>query len=112
MAPYFHQPEALVRFSEEKMVKVNLYESPRMFCDVYGLRPGQEQKEHTHAENDKIYYALSGTCQVRVGEEIRTLEAGQLAVAPAGMVHGVRNESGEEAVLLVIMAPHPDFGPA
>ncbi|HXK93730.1 MAG TPA: cupin domain-containing protein [bacterium] len=112
MAPYFHQPEALVRFSEEKMVKVNLYESPRMFCDVYCLRPGQEQKEHTHAGNDKIYYMLSGTCQARIGEEIRTLAAGQLAVAPAGMIHGVRNESAEEAVLLVIMAPHPELSRA
>ena len=30
-------------FRPEKMSKVNLFETPRMFCDVYGLEPGQSQ---------------------------------------------------------------------
>ena len=32
------------RFSTEKMQKVNLFETERMFADIYCLEPGQEQK--------------------------------------------------------------------
>jgi len=96
-------------FSDEKMQKVNLYESPRMFCDVYCLLPGQEQKIHAHAENDKVYHVLDGKCDVHIGAETETLEAGETAVAPAGVDHGVSNHSDSPASLLVIMAPHPNF---
>ena len=50
----------LVRFDDEKMQKVNLFESHRMFADLYCLKPGQQQKPHTHSENDKIYFVLEG----------------------------------------------------
>ena len=42
------------RFSGEKFQKVNLFDTDRMFCDIYCFEPGQEQKAHSHAENDKI----------------------------------------------------------
>ena len=45
-------------FNEQKMQKVNLFETERMFCDLYCFEPGQEQKTHTHAGADKIYYVL------------------------------------------------------
>jgi hypothetical protein len=36
-----------VRFSSEKLVKVPLFDSDRMFFDVYCVGPGQAQKVHT-----------------------------------------------------------------
>ncbi len=105
----FHDTSAVARFSPEKMAKVNLFESPRMFCDLYCLEPGQTQKDHDHAENDKVYHVLSGACTVRIGEERRTLTEGHTAVAPAGVIHGLHNESGARATLLVVMAPHPSM---
>ena len=95
-----------VKFSDEKMTKVNLYESHRLFADLYGLLPGQAQKVHDHADEDKVYMVLEGEAIFTVGEEERKLGAGGVSVAPAGEVHGVRTE-GERAVLLVFMAPHP-----
>ncbi len=107
MTAHFFDTAVAAAFDAAKMNKVNLYESPRMFCDVYCLKPGQFQKAHEHARNDKIYYALTGTCHVLVGTETKPLPPGQVAVAPAGLVHGVENRSDEDATLLVIMAPHP-----
>jgi quercetin dioxygenase-like cupin family protein len=107
MTQHFFRPGDAAAFIGEKMNKVNLYESPRMFCDVYCLKPGQFQKAHEHDRNDKLYYALTGTCHVLVGEETKPLHPGELAVAPAGLVHGVENRSNEDATLLVVMAPHP-----
>jgi quercetin dioxygenase-like cupin family protein len=94
-------------FSKEKLKKVNLFESHRMFCDVYCLLPGQSQRPHIHNDEDKIYHALSGTCHVQLEEESFPLPPGHVAVAPAGVMHGVVNNSDEPATLLVVMAPHP-----
>ncbi|MHB2015839.1 MAG: cupin domain-containing protein [Candidatus Xenobia bacterium] len=99
------------RFSSDKMQKLNLFETPRFFCDVYCLAPGQEQKPHEHADADKVYYVLEGTAQLRIGEETAPAGAGEIVLAPAGVVHGVHNDSDENVRLLVWMAPHPNRGP-
>ncbi|MCE2504292.1 MAG: cupin domain-containing protein [Chlorobi bacterium] len=98
---------SLVRFSDEKMTKVNLYESAKMFADLYCLKPGQEQKVHSHENEDKVYFVLEGRPTATVGESTYQLEAGESCAAPAGEPHGVRNDSEENAALLVMMAPHP-----
>lgn len=95
------------RFSDEKMQKVGLFETDRLFCDLYCLKPGQAQKLHRHAGSDKIYYVLSGRGIVRVGEEERELTAGQAVLAPSGTEHGVTGAAGGPLVLLVFMAPKP-----
>jgi len=50
---------------------------------------------------------LEGEVVVQVGEEEALLVPGMAALAPAGEVHGVRNESASPALLLVVMAPKP-----
>ena len=94
-------------FRAEKLSKVNLFETERFFCDLYCLRPGQSQKVHSHAANDKIYYILRGEAKVTVGDTTRTLAEGDIVLAPAGDPHGVINDSKSEVVCLVFMAPHP-----
>ncbi len=64
---------------------------------------------HAHADADKVYAVIEGRCRVTVGEESRVLAEGQVAVAPAGVGHGLLNDSGAPAKLLVFMAPHPSF---
>ncbi|MBS1912438.1 MAG: cupin domain-containing protein [Bacteroidetes bacterium] len=90
-----------------KMTKLNQFESDRMFVDYYLLEPGQEQKPHTHAENDKLYFVLQGRGMFLLGETEHELEAGTGCVAEAGVPHGVRNHTADRLVLLVSMAPHP-----
>lgn len=107
--PLIFDTAAAAAFSDEKMKKVNLYESRRLFCDVYCLKPGQSQKDHTHEANDKIYHQLTGACRVRIGDQTHNLTPGMVAVAPAGILHGVVNASDQPATMLVIMAPHPHF---
>lgn len=109
MPSHFFDVAAAAAFSEKKMTKINLFESPHMFCDVYGLEPGQAQTQHVHEGSDKVYFALRGTCVVAIGQDKRELHPGELAVAPSGMAHSLSNESGDRATLLVMMAPHPSF---
>ncbi len=97
-----------VRFSADKMAKVNLFETEHMFCDVYGLEPGQEQKPHVHAGADKVYFVLSGEGLFRIGEEEHTAGPDMVILAPSGVEHGVRNAGSERLSLLVFMAPNPN----
>ena len=96
-----------VHFDLEKMVKVNLFESHRLFADLYCLLPGQEQRAHSHHDNDKFYLLLEGSGSFTVGDRQERLSSGALCVAPAGVPHGVRNDSDGRLILFVTMAPHP-----
>ncbi len=97
------------RFSPEKIAKVPLFESEKMFCDVYGVAPGQEQKPHVHADCDKIYYVVEGCGLFKVGGETREVGEKNVVRAPAGVEHSVKNDGGSNLTLLVLMAPHPNY---
>ncbi len=96
-----------VAFSQEKMKKNSLFDSPHLFYDLYCLLPGQRQKVHAHENSDKVYLVLEGTGRFTVGDEEQDLPKGHAVIAPAGKPHGVRNETGENLILLVTMAPRP-----
>ncbi len=96
---------SLVRFSEEKMQKIEVFPSPYLRYDLYTLLPGQAQRLHVHEGADKVYYALEGEVVLTVGDEEALLPEGSAGLAPAGLRHGVRNDSASPAVLLVVMAP-------
>jgi quercetin dioxygenase-like cupin family protein len=99
--------ESLVRFSDEKMQKVPLFDSEKYFCDLYCLRPGQDQRIHTHSESDKIYLVVNGSGLFHIGGEERELKSGQAVIARPGETHGVRNAADQDLVLLVFMTPKP-----
>ena len=94
-------------FSSEKMRKHQVVATPRFFCDVYCFEPGQEQKSHIHADEDKLYFVLEGQGTFRVGDREQNLGPGQGTLAPAGEEHGVTNRSGSRLRVLVFMAPNP-----
>jgi mannose-6-phosphate isomerase-like protein (cupin superfamily) len=101
-----HVP-GLKAFNEQKMQKVNVFETERMFCDIYCFEPGQEQKAHSHAGADKIYYVLEGNGTFHIGGESRDLQEQMAVIAPSEVEHGVVNTSNARLVLLVYMAPKP-----
>jgi quercetin dioxygenase-like cupin family protein len=85
-----------------KMVKLNQFETDQMFVDYYFLEPGQSQRVHTHDDSDKVYYLLEGSGRFTIGTDEHDLVAGEGCVAVATVPHGVRNESTERLVLLVM----------
>ena len=95
------------RFSPEKLAKVPLFASERFFLDLYCLEPGQSQKAHAHGGSDKVYLVVEGRGEFEVGDEVRSLGPGEGTLAPAGVVHGVHNDSGARLVVLTWMSPPP-----
>ncbi|QIN83969.1 cupin domain-containing protein [Rubrobacter tropicus] len=96
-----------ISFSEEKMRKNALFDSPHLFYDAYCLLPGQAQKVHSHDGSDKVYFVMRGTGRFTVGDEEEDLTEGNAVIARAGTPHGVRNDSEDQLILLVTMAPRP-----
>ena len=99
--------DELIRFSEEKMQKIPLFDSAKYFCDLYCLKPGQDQRIHRHADSDKIYFVLRGKGTFHIAGEDRELGSGEMVIARPGEDHGVRNAAADDLVLLVFMIPRP-----
>lgn len=97
------------KFSPEKLSKISLFESEKMFCDVYAVSAGQEQKAHTHEGCDKIYYVIEGCGLFKIGAELREVGEKNVVYVPSGVEHAVKNDSGANLTLLVMMTPHPNY---
>ena len=99
--------EELIRFSDEKMQKLPVFDSEKYFCDLYCLKTGQDQKIHSHADSDKIYFVLRGKGLFHIAGDEKELGPGDAVIARPGQSHGVRNAAKEDLVLLVFMTPRP-----
>jgi quercetin dioxygenase-like cupin family protein len=95
----------VLSFSPEKMKKNNLFETPRLLCDVYCFEPGQAQKVHSHDGQDKIYLVLEGTGTFTIGKEEKELSKETVVLAEGGIDHGVKNTGTGRLTLLVFVAP-------
>jgi mannose-6-phosphate isomerase-like protein (cupin superfamily) len=97
------------KFSPEKLAKTCLFESEKLFCDIYGVAPGQEQKAHVHEDGDKIYYVVEGCGLFSVAGDVREVGEKNVVYVPAGAEHSVKNDGASNLTLLVLMAPHPNY---
>ena len=94
-----------VKFDGAKMAKLALATTARAQLDLYCVAPGQYQKPHTHADQDKFYFVVEGQGDFTVGPEARQAGPGVTVWAPAGAPHGVANHGSARLVLLVGIAP-------
>jgi mannose-6-phosphate isomerase-like protein (cupin superfamily) len=104
------RPREHAAFSPDKMAKIALASTGRAQLDLYCLEPGQEQKSHTHPDQDKVYVVLEGRGRVLVGAQEEWLEVGEAVVAPAGTPHGLSNPGPARLLALVVVSPPPRHG--
>lgn len=89
------------------MGKVPLAAGEHLYAGMNCFLPGQEHRAHVHADQDKLYYVLAGAGEAQVGEETHAVSAGDLVLAPAGVVHGLRNTGSAPLIVLVVFGPPP-----
>jgi quercetin dioxygenase-like cupin family protein len=65
----------------------------------FELEPGKRLATHTDSA-EEVLYIIAGTAEAEVGDERGQVSAGDLAVIPAMVPHGLRN-TGEETVRVV-----------
>lgn len=95
------------QFPADKMGKVQLAAGEFLYAGLNCFAPGQEHAAHIHADQDKLYYVLTGEGEAVVGKETAAVAAGDLVLAPAGVPHGMRNTGSAPLAVLTVFAPPP-----
>jgi mannose-6-phosphate isomerase-like protein (cupin superfamily) len=69
------------------------------------LPPGGETAEHYHPRTEELYYFVSGTGRMRLGDDEADVGAGDCVVIPPGTPHKLWNHDSAPLVLLCCCAP-------
>lgn len=69
------------------------------------LNPGAATIPHHHDVTEEIYYILSGTADMTLGDETRPVGPGDAIAIPPGVRHTIRNSGAGELVFLCTCAP-------
>ncbi len=89
------------------MGKSTLFASERILVGLNCFEPGQEHALHAHAGMDKVYQVLEGSGLLLLEGRELALATGEMAIAPEGVPHGIRNTGEGRLVVLAILAPAP-----
>jgi len=106
-------PQSITHYSRhvgtkaEKFYKTTLFQAEHLMIGLNCLEPGQIQKVHDHADQDKFYYVIEGEGEFTVGDQITGAGPGSVVWAQAGVPHGVENKGRQRLVILVGIAPSP-----
>ncbi len=104
---FIQRAASLARFALDKMGKSTLVRGDSLFAGLNSFEPGQEHAPHAHKGQDKLYVILEGSGTVQIGEQTELLSAGDVAFAPAGVMHSIRNPGPLRLVVMAILAPPP-----
>ena len=80
-------------------------EAGRLGARLWRLAPGQTVTRHRHFEQEELYVLLEGTGRMRVDGELLTLERLDAVLVEPDTVRQVFNDTGAEALWLVVGAP-------
>ena len=69
------------------------------------LPPGKTVAPHHHEVLEEIYYILSGSGMMTVGDESQAVGAGDAIYIPKNNVHSLTNTGDEEMKLLLVCGP-------
>lgn len=107
MHPTVIRPSQHAVFSQHKMGKSTIFESPRLLVGLNAFEPGQEHALHAHAGQDKVYQVIQGEGLFLLEGQELAMKEGDLLVAPENVAHGVRNTGSGRLIVLAILAPAP-----
>jgi len=91
----------------DKFYKTTLFQGNYLMIGLNCLEPGQVQKVHDHADQDKFYFVIEGRAHFTIGETVTEAGPGHVVWAEAGLPHGVENRGGERLTILMGIAPPP-----
>lgn len=78
---------------------------PELSLLEFELSSGDEIGLHFHRRQSDAFYVLEGEVEFTLGRETTTLLPGAFALAPPGVVHGMRNGQAVTARLLNVHTP-------
>ena len=69
------------------------------------LAPGQKTARHFHPRAEEIYFILSGSGAMTIGERTRAVQSGDAIAIPADAPHCIENSGAQELRFLCCCAP-------
>jgi mannose-6-phosphate isomerase-like protein (cupin superfamily) len=69
------------------------------------LEPRGGQVPWHNQEQDEVYFLVSGTAEMCLGEERQTLQAGEAVYIPSGVFHQLTNVGDEPARMIYVYGP-------
>ena len=95
------------RPSDGEPIRSVVLETEESTIVVWHVRPGQEIAAHVHPHGQDTWTVLSGSAGYYQGSGVVTkLQAGEIAVAKPGQVHGAMNTDSQESFIFVsVVAP-------
>lgn len=73
-------------------------------ANVHVVRVSEGGRHH-HLEYDEVYYVLSGSGTITLGEERHELRPGAVVVIPRGLDHDLQARPGEELEFIIFGTP-------
>jgi mannose-6-phosphate isomerase-like protein (cupin superfamily) len=105
--PSVIRPAEHAVYAAEKMGKATIFASERLLVGLNAFEPGQSHALHAHTGMDKVYSVVEGDGLFLLEGRELPMRAGDLLVAPEGVLHGVRNTGEGRLLVLAILAPAP-----
>jgi hypothetical protein len=95
------------RFLRERPIRVNLFDRPRLVCDLICLESEQTEKRRGLDTSDSLYVVIEGNARLRSGQQIEELEAQDTALIPPGVDHTIENLGPGRLTVMVVVTPKP-----
>lgn len=87
----------------ERYLEFFIAEADTLSLGLYVLQAGDTDPQQPHTE-DEIYYVVSGSAQIQVGDEDRELKPGSVIFVGTDVPHRFHSIT-EDLTLLVVFAP-------
>ncbi len=91
--------------ANENIKAVPLYRSERSSNVLVQIR--DREPLHLHADSDITVFMLRGKGELRIGKQMRPVNAGDVLHIPRGAIHAYINRGPEPAAALVVYSPTP-----
>ena len=96
-----------VEYSDQSIVSKPVVKSPGGNVSLFAFDKGQELSEHT-APFDAMVQVLDGTAQIRINDNVHTMNKGDSIIMPAGEPHALK--AVKKFKMLLTMIKSQDTG--
>jgi Cupin domain len=95
------------RFLRERPIRVNLFDRPRLVCDLLCLEAEQTEKRRGLATSDSLYVVMEGKARLTTGLQVEELEEQDAALVPPGVDHTIENTGPGRLTVMALVTPKP-----
>jgi quercetin dioxygenase-like cupin family protein len=92
--------------SVQRVISKAVNGSPDILATVFSMTPNQYHPLHAHPDLGELYFILEGACEVRVGDQVKWVEAQTAIYVPRGTPHSLRTKA--ESVKFLLVFPEGD----